>query len=122
MAIVLTCLGASYYPVGPLLLNDLRRHEPWVLAGLLVGDASAAFWFFQYYFVHFVLGRPLVSRPVNRRRVWRLTWEAVSLLLGLSVDFAVTLHALLWQSAFRDTASEDGFTKVDPRLTWPAAS
>jgi hypothetical protein len=40
----------------------------------------------------------------------------------LRLNCLTTHYALLWQSALPDAASEDGFTKVDPRLTWPSAS
>src|SRR5262245_11994084 len=77
----------------PYMLGELRRLEPWKIAGLMAGDIAALLWFLRFAFVHAGLGVPLheISVTDARRQFKRL---AIAVAIAVLFDLCFSLYLM----------------------------
>jgi hypothetical protein len=106
-------VGFGLVMLGPDLVRDLGRLEPWQVVLVLVGDAVALFWFVVYVTRHGILGEPVAASeepgpgeadaspgaplaPASTEPAagpdWGFAAALVSMLAAFVVDLAVTIY------------------------------
>src|SRR5262245_22042380 len=90
--LLLALLFFALWALHPYVSLEFRRLEPWKIALLLMGDVVCLLWFLWYFVRHGVLNEPLEERPIERGKRTGARWFYISLIVGLSGDFAATLY------------------------------
>jgi len=80
------------YMLGPDLVRNLGRLEPWQIALVLVGDGVVLFWFLVFFTRHCFLGEPFSASDHAAGPDRRCGAALFSLIAALIVDLTVTIY------------------------------